>query len=136
MSVSLLVLELWQFSFIRDWPEIRNLEMPPSVHYSISGDWNRLGIPNLAKMFLMKGYWMQKNARVTSFAVSELSREHQKAGTFYPLTRLGLRKVRYVKQIKSTQVYEGVIFTQRSNFCFIFTPMLGTCICPCQWGRR
>ena len=79
---------------------------------------------------------MQKNARVTSFAVSELSREHQKVGAFYPLPRLGLRKVRYVKQIKSTQLYEKPPKNQRSNFCLIFTPMLGTCVCPCQWGRR
>ena len=30
MSISSLVLELWQFSFIRDWPEIRKSEIPPS----------------------------------------------------------------------------------------------------------
>ena len=30
MSISSLVLELWQFPFIRDWPEIRKLEIPPS----------------------------------------------------------------------------------------------------------
>ena len=29
MSISSLVLELWQFSFVRDWPEIRKLEIPP-----------------------------------------------------------------------------------------------------------
>ena len=30
MSISSLVLEFWQFSFIRDWPEIRKSEIPPS----------------------------------------------------------------------------------------------------------
>ena len=30
MLISSLVLELWQFPFIRDWPEIRKSEIPPS----------------------------------------------------------------------------------------------------------
>ena len=30
MSISLMVLELWQFSFIKDWPEIRKSKIPPS----------------------------------------------------------------------------------------------------------
>ena len=30
MSIVLLVLELWQFSFMRDWPEIRKSEIPTS----------------------------------------------------------------------------------------------------------
>ena len=33
MSMSLLVLELWQFSFLRDWPEIRKSETLLSVFY-------------------------------------------------------------------------------------------------------
>ena len=37
MSISSLVLELWQFSFIRDWPEIRKSEIPPSEFCPISG---------------------------------------------------------------------------------------------------
>ena len=49
-----LVLELWQFSFIRDWPEIRKLEVPLSEFYPISGDWGKLRIPNLARIFLRK----------------------------------------------------------------------------------
>ena len=39
MSISSLVLELWQFSFVRDWPEIRRLEIPPPEFFPISGDW-------------------------------------------------------------------------------------------------
>ena len=77
MSISSLVLELWQFSFIRDWPEIRKSEIPLSEFCPISGDWGSLGIPNLAGMFLMKCYWMVQNARVTSFTVSELLRLNQ-----------------------------------------------------------
>ena len=71
MSVSSLVLELWQFSSIRDWPEIRKSEIPPSEICPIFGDWEKLGLPNLAQMFLMKCYWMLQNSRVTAFVVSE-----------------------------------------------------------------
>ena len=39
MSISLLVLELWQFSFMRDWREIQKLEISPSTFCPISGDW-------------------------------------------------------------------------------------------------
>ena len=47
---SLLVLELYQFLFIRDWPEILKSEIPSSEFSPISGDWGKLGIPNLAQM--------------------------------------------------------------------------------------
>ena len=47
MSISPLVLELWQFSFIRHWPEIRKSEIPPSEFCLISGHWDELWIPNL-----------------------------------------------------------------------------------------
>ena len=47
MSISLLVLELWQFSFIRDWPETQKSEIPPSEFCPISGDWAEWRIPNL-----------------------------------------------------------------------------------------
>ena len=77
MSMSSLVLELWQFSFIRDWPEIRKSEIPPSEFCPISGHWGESGIQNLARMPPMKCYWMLQNARVTAFTVSELSRENQ-----------------------------------------------------------
>ena len=56
MSISSLVLELWQFSLIRNWPEIRKSEIPPSEFCPISGDWGELGIPNLARMSLIKRY--------------------------------------------------------------------------------
>ena len=45
MSTSSLVLEFWQFSFIRDWLEIRKLEIPPSEFCQITGDWGELQIP-------------------------------------------------------------------------------------------
>ena len=50
MSILLLVLELWQFSFISDRPEIRKSEIPPSEFCPICGSWGKLWIPNLARM--------------------------------------------------------------------------------------
>ena len=70
MSISSLVLELWQFSFMRDWPEIRKSEIPPSEFCPISGDWGELWIPNLARMSLTECYWMLQTSRVTAFSVS------------------------------------------------------------------
>ena len=58
MSISLLALELQQFSCIRDWPEIQKLQIPSSEFWPISGDWVKLGIPNLALMSSMKSHWM------------------------------------------------------------------------------
>ena len=72
MSISLLVLELWQFSFIRDWPEIRKSEIPPSEFCPISEDWNGLCMPNLARMSLIEFYWILQNSRVTAFTAFEL----------------------------------------------------------------
>ena len=56
MSISSLVLELWQFTFIKDWPEIQKSEIPPSEFCPISGDWGKLGVPNIARMSLMNCY--------------------------------------------------------------------------------
>ena len=96
MLISLLVLEFWQFIFIRDWPEIQKSEMPLSAIYFHKGlarnpeirnapvwvlpnIWRmgELGLPNLARMSLMKSYWMLQNATVTAFSISELLRENQ-----------------------------------------------------------
>ena len=94
MSISSLVLELWQFSFIRDWPEIRKSEIPPSEFCPISGDWGELWIPNLARMSLIECYWMLQNSRVTAFTVSELLRENQLGGKITPTPpKLGLKPV-------------------------------------------
>ena len=78
MSISSLVLELWQFSFIRDWPEIRKSEIPPSEFCPISGDWGKLWIPNLAGMSPIKYYWMLQNS------VFESLRENQLGGKITP----------------------------------------------------
>ena len=80
MSISSLVLELWQFSFIRDWPEIRKSEIPLSEFCPTSRDWSELWIPSLARMSLIQYYWMLQNARVRAFTVFELLRENQLGG--------------------------------------------------------
>ena len=88
MSISSLSLELWQFSFIRNWPEIRISKTPPSEFCPISGDWVELWIPNLARMSLIEFYWMLQNSRITAFTVFELLRENQLGKP----PRLGLRR--------------------------------------------
>ena len=65
MSISLPVMELWQFLFIRDWLENRKLKIHLSKFRPISGDWGKLGMQNLAGISLMKCYWMLENARFT-----------------------------------------------------------------------
>ena len=80
MSISSLVLELWQFLFIRDWPEIWKSEIPTSEFFSISGDWGELWISNLARMSLIECYRMLQSSRVTAFAIFELLTEHQLGG--------------------------------------------------------
>ena len=57
-SIPSLVPELWQFSFIRDWPEIQNSEITPSEFCPTTRDWGKFGILNLVPMFLIKCYWM------------------------------------------------------------------------------
>ena len=88
MAISSLVLELWQFSFIMDWPEIRKLEIPLFEFCPISGDWGKLGIPNLAWIFLIRFYWKLQNAQVTAFTVSELWKENQQGGERDKITPL------------------------------------------------
>ena len=83
MSISWLVLELWQFVFIRDWPEgiYQGLtRIPLSGFCPRSEGWCELGIPNLARMSVVKSNWMPQNAIATAFLVSELSRENQQGG--------------------------------------------------------
>ena len=88
MSISSLVLELWQFSFIRNWPEILKSKIPLPEFCPISGDWGKLRIPNLARVFLIKCYWMLQNTRITAFIFSEFLRENQQGerGNFTPPT--------------------------------------------------
>ena len=89
MSISLLVLELRQFSFIKDWPKIQK-SVPPSRFCPNSEDWVKLGIPYFVWMTLMKCHWMLQNTRITASTVSELLRETQegKITTLSPQIRV------------------------------------------------
>ena len=64
MSISSLVLELWEFSFLRNWPEIWKSEVFPNI-------W-RLGQVRDNEMLLNA-----QNAKVIAFTVSQLLRENQ-----------------------------------------------------------
>ena len=84
MSIAWLVLEIWQFLFIKDWPEIWKSEIPQSEFCHIPGDWGKLEIPKLVGMFIRKSYWVLKNASVTAFTVCELLGENQTGGGGLP----------------------------------------------------
>ena len=93
MSMQLLLLELWQFFFIKDRPEIQKSEIPPSEFCPISGDWGKLGKPNLAKIPQMNFTECCKMPRLQLLPVSELLSENQKGGIKLPPSppRLGLK---------------------------------------------
>ena len=80
MSIWWLILELRQFSFIRDLPEIRKSEMPkilkclPNI-WKLGQVWDTKFGTNVTNK--IKYYWMLQNARVTAFTVSKLLRENQ-----------------------------------------------------------
>ena len=112
MSISSPFLELWQFSFIRDWPEIRKSEIPTSEFFPISGDWGNLWIPHLVRMSLTECYWMLLKSRVTAFTVFELLRENQLVeggGVKIPPTQIRVKKLRDVlKNHKIITIPRGV----------------------------
>ena len=57
----------------------KNPEIGNTFAWVLPNIWrvDELGIRNLARLFLMKCYWMLQNARVTAFTVSELLRLNQ-----------------------------------------------------------
>ena len=55
-------------------PKIGNT---PSEFCPTYGDWSELGIPNYARICLIKCYWILQNVRVTTFTFSELLWENQ-----------------------------------------------------------
>ena len=61
----------------------RNPEIPPSGFCPISGDWDKLEIPSLARSSPIK-CWMLQSSRVTASIVSELLRSNQQGGNYSP----------------------------------------------------
>ena len=73
----------------------------------------KLGIPNLARMFLMKSYSMLQNSRVTAFTVSKLLRENQQDGGW------GGDKITPTTTTTTTQTrIKGSFCSQNSFFIF------------------
>ena len=58
----------------------------PAYVLPISGDWDESGILSLARMSLIKCYWMLQNARVLAFTVFDLLRENQQLSKITPPT--------------------------------------------------
>ena len=78
ISLSSVVLELWQFTFIRVWPEIRKSEIQSPVFCPISEDWGKLRIPNLAQTSPIK---VTKFCKIPGLELfSELLRKNQQGG--------------------------------------------------------
>ena len=123
MSRSSLVLKLWQFSFIKDWPEIRKSEILPSEFCSISGDWGKLVMPNLARVPLIKCYWILQNSRVTPFTVSELLRENQQGrgeSKITPVTQIKVKQnEKILIQISSFYLFINAIVLQLNVLTFL-----------------
>ena len=91
MSISLLVLELWQFSFLKDWSEIWKSQVSWSEFCQILEGWDNLGIRNLAWTSLTKCYWMLQNSRITALTVSELLRESHQREVKLPPTQIRVK---------------------------------------------
>ena len=66
--------------FYKGWQEIWKLKAPLSEFCPVSGNWGKLEITNLVRMFLMKCYWMLQNSRVIAGTISELLRLKQEGG--------------------------------------------------------
>ena len=85
MLLSLLVLKLWQFSYIKDWTETPKSEITLFEFCLIPGDWGKLQMSNLTRISLMKCYWILKNTRVTALTVFTLLRENEQGGGDTPI---------------------------------------------------
>ena len=85
--ISFLVLELWQFFFIRDWPEIRKSEIPMSEFCPIPGEWCKLPYAAKCQVYSFYRFWVIKG-KPTGGGIKKLP----------PPTRLGLTYVKLQKQ--------------------------------------
>ena len=80
LLISLLVLELWQFLFMTDWPEIQKSEIPRLSFAQYLETAQSKEHQNCARTSVIKCYWMLQNTRFTDLTVSELLRESQQEG--------------------------------------------------------
>ena len=89
-------------SEIGDTPEIN----------PISGDWDEVGIPNMAPMSVIKCYWMLQNARITAFTVSELLRENQQET---PLTQIKFQDIYFFLEYISGRLVDKATSSWQVN---------------------
>ena len=133
MSISFLVLELRQFSFIRDWPEIRKLEILTSVIKS----------PNIWRLGQVRGTKFGRNGsnkillkaekcQGYSFNRFELLRGNQQGGRITrppppPIThtpRLGLRKSGISLLLLQNVFLCSYVIYKRLNFLYFLWSFL------------
>ena len=81
------VMTFFLYKWLTRNPEIRNTLAWVLLNIA---DWGKLDISNLARMSLLKCYWMLQNAKVTAFSISDLLRKKQQGVKlpFDPSTRL------------------------------------------------
>ena len=91
-SISWLLLELWQISFIKDWPEIMKPEIPLSEFCEISGEWGVLGIPYLVQMSLIKLLNAAKCQSYSFYCFWVINGKPAVGVKLFPPPRLGLIK--------------------------------------------
>ena len=123
MSISSLVLELWRFSFMRVDQKSGNRKYPSEI-CSISGACGKIWIPNLARMSLIKCYWMLQNSRVTAFTVFELLLENQLGGGGVklptpPRLKLKVRSSHWSYSVKIGVLKHFANFTEK-HLCWSF----------------
>ena len=89
MSISSLVLELWQFFFRRDWPGIQKSEIPPSEFSPVSEDWVTFWTPNIARMS-NRIFLNAAKCQGYGFYSFWVIKEKPTGGDYSPPSRLGL----------------------------------------------
>ena len=86
----------------------RNPKTGNTPIWVLPNTWGELEIPNLARMFVIKRYWMLQITSVANFTVSEVLRENQQGDKLPPLPT----QIRVKIAIK-------LILTSLSNLFFI-----------------
>ena len=105
-SILWLLLELWQISFIKNWPEIGKSEIPRSEFCKVCGQWRVLGIPNLAQMPLIKLLNAAKCQRYSFYRFWVIKRKPAVGVKSSPLPRLG-----WIKEKRKETVFSIYIRT-------------------------
>ena len=121
--ISLMVPKLWKLSFVRDWPEIRKLEIPTPHFCPISGDWGKLRMQNLARIFLTKIHWMLQKARITAFPSQTTVRKSYQDWQVKTKSETWLGKMRLWY---NTNTWSNFLNTHQS-FSIIWTSFWNTC---------